>query len=100
MITKIPLLNNNFNFSTTVFINNFEFFLRFIWNKRADIYKMDIGRSFDNILLAGIPLITGVQLNRTILNEMEGVLYLVSENREEIANPKNLGKTIHMVHYG
>ena len=93
---KIPLKNDAVNFSTTIDINNREYFFRFTWNKRENLYLMDIGNSENDIFDAGIPLLVGVQLNARCLDFINGILMLSSTDNSDKATLENLGSSFEM----
>lgn len=61
MITEIPLVpSTNQRFETTLLGVTYRF--RLVWSPPAQVWLMDVSDSNDAGLLAGVPLLTGVDL--------------------------------------
>lgn len=100
MIQKIPLRNNDFNFSTSFVVSGVEYFSRFTWMPRPKMFLMDLGLAESDISLSGVPLMVGIPLNNTIENILPGSLFLQSTDPTvEIPNPTQLGEEVNLYHY-
>ena len=100
MLTKIPLKNNDFNFSTSFFVEGVEFYAGFTWQEREQLFLMDIGRDEENYILSGIPLLTNVKLNKGVENLLPGTLFLHSkDDKIEKPNFLQIGETVSFYHY-
>lgn len=97
MTQLIPLKNNNYNFSATVSLDSFSYYMRFQWQERLQMFVMEFGQSGDNIFESNIACIVGVQLNLHFLNRVRGMLYLVSQDESiQKPNPFQLGDKVNL----
>ena len=100
MFHGIPIKTNFYNFSQTVSLGGLFFSLRFTYIDRAESYVMDILDSSGNLLEAGLPCVTDVQLNRRILSKMSGVLFFQSTDKSiSEANRTSLGTKVKLFYY-
>ena len=100
MILDIPIKTNFYNFDFFTSINQSDWWIKFLWQKRQNIYYIDIGYSPTYPLAQGIPAIVNVQINKSFLHHLPGSLFLYTEDRS-ISNPnyEQLGTQVKLVYY-
>ena len=100
MFQKINLINNDFNFAASFSVEGAEYYIRFKWQDKENVFLIDMGRGEENILLSGVPALVGVELNKGITDIIPGTLFLDSiDPKIEKPDFNQLGEQVNLYHY-
>jgi hypothetical protein len=92
---EVPLSSGSQQFTIT--LGNIDYVVLLIWNSVANAWVLDISDQNDNLLIGGIPLVTGVDLlQQYAYVGIGGGLVCTTDDGQGIPDYSGLGTTGHL----